>query len=49
MNYNRQIHQRFKFQTNLEPFLLSKDIANYKINIDIKSNRVKETIEAATS
>ena len=25
-------------------FLLSKDIANYKINIDIKSNQVKENI-----
>ncbi len=25
-------------------FLLSKDIANYKINIDIKSNRVKQNI-----
>ena len=25
-------------------FLLSKDIANYKINIDIKSNQVKEKI-----
>ena len=23
-------------------FLLSKDIANYKINIDIKSSRIKE-------
>ena len=31
-------------------FLLSKDIANYKINIDIKSNRVKENIiEVMTS
>ena len=25
-------------------FLLSKDIANYKINIDIKSNQIKEKI-----
>ena len=25
-------------------FLLSKDIANYKINIDIKSNQVKKNI-----
>ena len=25
-------------------FLLSKDISNYKINIDIKSNRVKQNI-----
>tara|TARA_Y200000002_G_C22505473_1_gene589042 strand:- start:20 stop:439 length:420 start_codon:yes stop_codon:yes gene_type:complete len=31
-------------------FLLSKDIANYKINIDIKSNQVKENIiEVQTS
>ena len=25
-------------------YLLSKDIANYKINIDIKSNRIKQSI-----
>ena len=25
-------------------FLLSKDISNYKINIDIKSNQIKEKI-----
>ena len=25
-------------------FLLSKDISNYKINIDIKSNQIKENI-----
>ena len=25
-------------------FLLSKDISNYKVNIDIKSNRIKEKI-----
>ena len=25
-------------------FLLTKDIANYKINIDIKSNQIKENI-----
>ena len=25
-------------------FLLSKDIANYKINIDIKSDRIKQNI-----
>ena len=31
-------------------FLLSKDIANYKINIDIKSSRIKENIiEVLTS
>ena len=31
-------------------FLLSKDIANYKINIDIKSNQVKQNIiEVLTS
>ena len=31
-------------------FLLSKDIANYKINIDIKSNQIKENIiEVLTS
>ena len=31
-------------------FLLSKDIANYKINIDIKSNRIKQNvIEVLTS
>ena len=31
-------------------FLLSKDIANYKINIDIKSNQIKEKlIEVETS
>ena len=31
-------------------FLLSKDIANYKINIDIKSNQVKQSIiEVVTS
>ena len=31
-------------------FLLSKDIANYKINIDIKSNRIRENIiEVMTS
>tara|TARA_Y100000996_G_scaffold410085_1_gene391843 strand:- start:160 stop:579 length:420 start_codon:yes stop_codon:yes gene_type:complete len=31
-------------------FLLSKDIANYKINIDIKSNQIKEKlIEVQTS
>ena len=31
-------------------YLLSKDIANYKINIDIKSNRIKQNvIEVLTS
>ncbi len=31
-------------------FLLSKDIANYKINIDIKSNQIKEKlVEVQTS
>ena len=31
-------------------FLLSKDIANYKINIEIKSNQVKQNIiEVLTS
>ena len=31
-------------------FLLSKDIANYKINIDIKSNQIKQNIiEVLTS
>ena len=31
-------------------FFLSKDIANYKINIDIKSNQIKENIiEVLTS
>ncbi len=31
-------------------FLLTKDIANYKINIDIKSNQIKESIiEVLTS
>ena len=31
-------------------FLLSKDIENYKINIDIKSNQIKENIiEVLTS
>lgn len=31
-------------------FLLSKDISNYKINIDIKSNRIKQNIiEVLTS
>ena len=31
-------------------FSLSKDIANYKINIDIKSNQIKENIiEVLTS
>ena len=31
-------------------FLLSKDISNYKINIDIKSNQIKQNIiEALTS
>ena len=29
---------------NTKTFLLSKDIANYKINIDIKSNQVKQNI-----
>ena len=31
-------------------YLLSKDIVNYKINIDIKSNRIKQNIiEVLTS
>ena len=34
----------FNIPTAKTFFLLSKDIANYKINIDIKSNQVKENI-----
>ena len=34
----------FKIPNPKTFFLLSKDIANYKINIDIKSNQVKQNI-----
>jgi len=34
----------FSIPTPKTFFLLSRDITNYKINIDIKSNRVKENI-----
>ena len=34
----------FKIPSPKTFFLLSKDIENYKINIDIKSNQVKENI-----
>ena len=34
----------FKIPNPKAFFLLSKDIANYKINIDIKSNQVKQNI-----
>ena len=40
----------FKIPNPKTFFLLSKDIANYKINIDIKSNQVKQNIiEVLTS
>ena len=40
----------FKIPNPKTFFLLTKDITNYKINIDIKSNRVKENIlEVVTS
>ena len=35
---------KFKIPNPKTFFLLSKDISNYKINIDIKSNQVKEKI-----
>ena len=42
LNYNIPNQKKF--------FLLSKDIANYKINIEIKSNQVKQNIiEVLTS
>ena len=34
----------FKIPSSKAFFLLSKNIANYKINIDIKSNQIKEKI-----
>ena len=34
----------FKIPSSKAFFLLSKNIANYKINIDIKSNQIKEDI-----
>ena len=35
---------------NPKTFLLSKDISNYKISVDIKSNQIKENIiEVLTS
>tara|TARA_Y100001958_G_scaffold153548_1_gene141198 strand:+ start:913 stop:1332 length:420 start_codon:yes stop_codon:yes gene_type:complete len=43
-------HLNFKIPNPKTFFLLTKDITNYKINIDIKSNRVKENIlEVVTS
>tara|TARA_B100000212_G_scaffold41840_1_gene27064 strand:+ start:64 stop:483 length:420 start_codon:yes stop_codon:yes gene_type:complete len=40
----------FKIPNPKTFFLLSKDIANYKINIDIKSNQIKQNIiEVLTS
>ena len=35
---------KFKIPSAKSFFLLSKNISNYKINIDIKSNQVKENI-----
>ena len=35
---------RFKIPNPKTFYLLSKDIANYKINIDIKSNQIKEKV-----
>ena len=35
---------RFKIPNPKNFYLLSKDIANYKINIDIKSNQVDKNI-----
>ena len=41
---------KFNIPNSKAFFLLSKDISNYKINIDIKSNQVKEKIiEVQTS
>ena len=37
-------HLNFYIQNHKTFFLLSKDISNYKINIDIKSNQVKDNI-----
>ncbi len=43
-------HVNFNIPNPKTFFLLSKDIANYKINIDIKSNQIKENIiEVLTS
>ena len=35
---------KFKIPSAKSFFLLNKNISNYKINIDIKSNQVKENI-----
>ena len=43
-------HIKFEIPDPKTFFLLSKDIANYKINIEIKSNQVKQNIiEVLTS